>query len=40
MPVSDEEARRLLQDAFRSVDEALAYFEAQGMFGQKNLFGN
>ncbi len=25
---------------FRSVDEALAYFEAQGMFGDKNLFGH
>lgn len=25
---------------FRSVDEALAYFESQGMFGEKNLFGN
>ena len=25
---------------FRSVVEALAYFEAQGMFGEKNLFGN
>ena len=25
---------------FKSVDEALAYFEQQGMFGEKNLFGN
>ncbi|MBX3358566.1 MAG: AAA family ATPase [Phycisphaeraceae bacterium] len=25
---------------FSSVPEALAYFEAQGMFGQKNLFGH
>lgn len=25
---------------FRTVDEALAYFEARGMFGQKNLFGH
>jgi adenylate kinase len=25
---------------FRSVDEALAHFETQGMFGQKNLFGH
>lgn len=25
---------------FRSVDEALTYFEAQGMFGEKNLFGH
>jgi adenylate kinase len=25
---------------FRSVDEALAHFEAEGMFGEKNLFGH
>ena len=25
---------------FASVDEALAWFEAKGMFGTKNLFGN
>lgn len=25
---------------FRSVEEALAHFEAQGMFGEKNLFGH
>jgi adenylate kinase len=25
---------------FRSVDEALAHFESQGMFGEKNLFGH
>jgi len=25
---------------FKSVDEALAYFEAKGMFGDKNLFGH
>jgi hypothetical protein len=25
---------------FRSVDEALGYFEAQGMFGERNLFGH
>ncbi len=25
---------------FRSVDEALAHFEAEGMFGDKNLFGH
>jgi hypothetical protein len=25
---------------FRSVEEALAYFEAEGMFGEKNLFGH
>ena len=33
-------ARRYSTKIFRSVDEALGYFEAQGMFGQKNLFGN
>jgi adenylate kinase len=25
---------------FKTVDEALAYFESQGMFGEKNLFGH
>ncbi len=25
---------------FHTVDQALAYFEAKGMFGQKNLFGH
>jgi hypothetical protein len=25
---------------FRSVDEALAFFEAEGMFATKNLFGH
>jgi hypothetical protein len=24
---------------FSTVDEALAYFDSKGMFGQKNLFG-
>ncbi len=25
---------------FRSVEEALGYFESAGMFGEKNLFGH
>ena len=25
---------------FASTDEALAYFEAEGMFAEKNLFGH
>jgi adenylate kinase len=35
-PFITETATRI----FRSVDEALSYFESQGMFGEKNLFGH
>lgn len=35
-PFITETATRI----FKTVPEALAYFEAQGMFGEKNLFGN
>ena len=35
-PFITETATRI----FRSVDEALGYFEKQGYFGEKNLFGN
>jgi hypothetical protein len=27
-------------EIFEGVDEALAYFDAKGMFGQRNLFGH
>jgi len=35
-PFITETATRI----FRSVDEALAFFEGEGMFGEKNLFGH
>lgn len=36
MPISDEEARRLLHDAFRAVDED---YRARGIFGDRFGFG-